>query len=210
MPSPPDLPRTQKLIFTLITAPTGVEPGAAALVSAGRLESTDLSFVIRGDDRLRPAHRLSIYADMYFYRLRDSLYEDFPKVAAVIGGARFHNLVTDYLLVHPSSFWSMRNLGKAFPGFLKGHELAASLLSPVLEMPVELEKEISVLDVPLPTFRELYQLLREIVSLVRQGNKAVVDLTRDVGITNFDFVLLGNSDQQFLIDQPSQLIPGLC
>ena len=125
MPSPPDLPRTQHLIWTLITAPTGVEPGAEALVSSGGLESTDLSFVIAGDDRLGPAHRLSIYADMYFYRLRDSLSEDFPKVAAVIGGARFHNLVTDYLLVHPSSFWSLRNLGKALPDFLKGRDLAA-------------------------------------------------------------------------------------
>ena len=62
---------------------------------------------------------------------------------------------------------------------LKGTFTTVILLSPVLEMPVELEKEISVLDVPLPTFRELYQLLREIVSLVRQGNKAVVDLTRE-------------------------------
>jgi len=62
---------------------------------------------------------------------------------------------------------------------LKSTFTTVILLSPVLEMPVELEKEISVLDVPLPTFRELYQLLREIVSLVRQGNKAVVDLTRE-------------------------------
>jgi SpoVK/Ycf46/Vps4 family AAA+-type ATPase len=44
---------------------------------------------------------------------------------------------------------------------------------------VELEKEISVLDVPLPSFRDLYQLLREIVAVVRQGNKARVDLTRE-------------------------------
>jgi SpoVK/Ycf46/Vps4 family AAA+-type ATPase len=62
---------------------------------------------------------------------------------------------------------------------LKSTFTTVILLSPVLEIPVELEKEISVLDVPLPTFRELYQLLREIVALVRQGNKAVVDLTRE-------------------------------
>jgi AAA+ superfamily predicted ATPase len=53
------------------------------------------------------------------------------------------------------------------------------LLSPVLNIPVELEKEISVLDVPLPTFRELFGLLREIVAVVRQGRKAVVDLDRE-------------------------------
>src|ERR1700730_8461413 len=53
------------------------------------------------------------------------------------------------------------------------------LLSPVLHIPVELEKEVSVLDVPLPTFRELYALLREIVAVVREGQKAVIDLDKE-------------------------------
>ncbi|GAC1557735.1 MAG: AAA family ATPase [Myxococcales bacterium] len=53
------------------------------------------------------------------------------------------------------------------------------LLSPVLTIPVELEKEITVLDVPLPSYRELFGLLREIVAVVRQGHKAVVDLDRE-------------------------------
>src|SRR5437868_12011597 len=62
---------------------------------------------------------------------------------------------------------------------LKSTYTTVILLSPVLQMPVELEKEISVLDVPLPGFRDLYQLLREIVTVVRQGNKATVDLSRE-------------------------------
>ena len=62
---------------------------------------------------------------------------------------------------------------------LKSTYTTVILLSPVLKIPVELEKEISVLDVPLPTFRDLYQLLREIVAVVRQGNKARIDLTRE-------------------------------
>jgi ATP-dependent 26S proteasome regulatory subunit len=62
---------------------------------------------------------------------------------------------------------------------LKSTFTTVILLSPTLQIPVELEKEISVLDVPLPTFRELYQLLREIVAVVRQGQKAVVDLSKE-------------------------------
>jgi ATP-dependent 26S proteasome regulatory subunit len=62
---------------------------------------------------------------------------------------------------------------------LKSTFTTVLLLSPVLNIPVELEKEISVIDVPLPTFRELYQLLREIAAVVRQGNKAVVDLSKE-------------------------------
>jgi hypothetical protein len=66
---------------------------------------------------------VDIYANMYFYRLRDALKEDFPKTLGIIGEDRFHNLVTDYLLVHPSSHWSMRYAGLHLPGFLKGHPL---------------------------------------------------------------------------------------
>jgi AAA+ superfamily predicted ATPase len=62
---------------------------------------------------------------------------------------------------------------------LKSTYTTVILLSPVLTIPVELEKEVSVLDVPLPGFRDLAQLLREIVAVVRQGNKARIDLNRE-------------------------------
>ena len=118
-----ELIRIQRMVWDLITSPEGVEKAAADLQQKGRLESTDLSFLVRGDERLGPRERLDIYADMYFYRLRDCLAEDFPKVAAVTGGKPFHNLVTDYLLSHPSSSWTLRNLGEPFPGFIGGHEV---------------------------------------------------------------------------------------
>jgi hypothetical protein len=95
----------------------------AELHRAGELESQDLSFLVRADERLGPVERLDIYADMYFYRLRDCLVEDFPKVAARIGDARFHNLATDYLLAHPSTHFSLRELGRSLPGFLRTHPL---------------------------------------------------------------------------------------
>jgi ATP-dependent 26S proteasome regulatory subunit len=62
---------------------------------------------------------------------------------------------------------------------LKSTFTTVILLSPTLKIPTELEKDISVLDVPLPSFRDLLQLLREIIAVVRQGNKATVNLTRE-------------------------------
>ena len=64
------------------------------------------------------------------------------------------------------------------------HELKSTyttlvLLSPVLVIPPEIEKEVSVLDVPLPTTRDLLLLLKEIVGVLRQGRTAKVDLTRE-------------------------------
>ncbi|HZE88331.1 MAG TPA: DNA-binding domain-containing protein [Verrucomicrobiae bacterium] len=123
MSSAPDLDGLERLVWDLISAPTGVGPGAEDLVSAGRLKSADLSTIVRPDDRLDATQRLDIYADMYFYRLRDALAEDFPKVRAVIGGERFHNLATDYLLAHPSAHWSLRWLGESLPGYLDRHPL---------------------------------------------------------------------------------------
>src|SRR5471030_1985031 len=62
---------------------------------------------------------------------------------------------------------------------LKSTFTTVILLSPTLHIPTELEKDVSVLDVPLPSFRDLLQLLREIIAVVRQGNKATVNLTRE-------------------------------
>ncbi len=119
----PDLRGVQALFWRLLSAPEGVSKGAKELHRAGELESEDLSFLVRPDARLGPVERLDIYADMYFYRLRDCLAEDFPKVAARIGKARFHNLATDYLLAHPSTHFSLRQLGRALPGFLRTHPM---------------------------------------------------------------------------------------
>lgn len=123
-PTFPALRPLQMLFWRLIAAPEGTAKGAAALRREGALAGEDLSFLIRPDERLDAAERLDVYADMYFYRLRDCLREDFPKLEAVLGAAHFHNLVTDYLLVHPSTHFSLRELGRAVPDFLASHALA--------------------------------------------------------------------------------------
>jgi predicted kinase len=69
----------------------------------------------------------------------------------------------------------LRELAQA----LKSTFTTVVLLSPTLQLPAELEKEVSVLDVPLPGFQELMQLLKEIVTVVRRGNKASIELSRE-------------------------------
>jgi len=78
-----------------------------------------------GDERMSAQDRLEVYANMYFFRLRDALAEDFPRTAAALGEARWHNLVTDYLLAHPPTRWSLRWAGEALPAFLRGHAYGA-------------------------------------------------------------------------------------
>jgi SpoVK/Ycf46/Vps4 family AAA+-type ATPase len=63
--------------------------------------------------------------------------------------------------------------------FLKSTFTTVILLSPALNIPIELEKEVSVVDVPLPGYNDLLRLLREIVALVRRSNKATIELSRE-------------------------------
>jgi SpoVK/Ycf46/Vps4 family AAA+-type ATPase len=82
----------------------------------------------------------------------------------------FHPFLSD-----PGVVRCLRELAHA----LKATYTTVILLSPTLVIPPEIEKEISVLDVPLPAYRDLFDLLKEIVDVVRRNNRAKVDLTRD-------------------------------
>ncbi len=82
----------------------------------------------------------------------------------------FHPFLSD-----PAVVRGLRDLAHG----LKSSYTTVILLSPTLNIPPELEKEVSVLDVPLPTARDLLELLREIVQVVRRGNRAAVALTKE-------------------------------
>jgi hypothetical protein len=123
VPRPDDLALgpLQRQLFALITAPAGVGPALDAM----GIDRARLGELIVGDARASAVERLDVYANMYFYRIRDVLAEEFPKLAASLGAAPFHNLVTDYLVACPSRHPSLRYIGGALPPFLRVHALAA-------------------------------------------------------------------------------------
>jgi len=82
----------------------------------------------------------------------------------------FHPYLND-----PTVIRGLRELSQS----LKTTYTTVILLSPVLQIPVELEKELTVLDVPLPTHDELYALLKEIAEVVVRGKRASVSLKRE-------------------------------
>ena len=111
----------QGVLMGLVRAPEGVERA----LEERRGARDEVEALFAGDERMPAVARLELYAGMYFYRLRDSLAEDFARVAAALGEARWHNLVTDYLLAHPPTRWSLRWAGEALPAFLRGHACGA-------------------------------------------------------------------------------------
>jgi hypothetical protein len=91
---------------------------------------------LTGDDQMSPANaeafikpnahftaheRLEIYARQYWFRLLDCLHDDYPGLRALLGQKRFHSLCRAYLAAHPSSSWTLRNLGSQLESFIQSH-----------------------------------------------------------------------------------------
>lgn len=70
---------------------------------------------------------------------------------------------------------ALRELGAT----LKSGTSTVFLVAPRLELPDELEKDVSVIDIPLPSRADLMQLLRDIARTVTRSRKAVVELTAE-------------------------------
>src|SRR6266849_9451104 len=114
------LKQLERLLYRLVTAPSGVGEGLAA---ESGLPAGGLGAIVRGDDRLSAEQRVDIYANMYFYRLLDVLKEDFPATLRVLGGDNFHNLATGYLLEYPPTEPSVQYCGRHLANFLRNHPL---------------------------------------------------------------------------------------
>jgi ATP-dependent 26S proteasome regulatory subunit len=78
-------------------------------------------------------------------------------------------------LEEPVVIRALRELGVA----LKTRPITALVVAPTLTLPPELEKDVSVIDVPLPTKADLLQLLREVARLVTRSQRATVELNAE-------------------------------
>ena len=91
---------------------------------------------VTSTDRLSAHERLELYGRSYWYRILDSLYDDFPGLRAIIGDEAFNKLSRAYLAAHPSQSFTLRNLGSALEGWLRRrwqytggqHELALDMV----------------------------------------------------------------------------------
>jgi hypothetical protein len=76
---------------------------------------------IKPNDRNTAVERLEIYNRQYWFRILDSLYEDFPGLLAVLGQRSFHRLAIAYLTDCPSRSFTLRNLGSRLVPWLGKH-----------------------------------------------------------------------------------------
>ena len=74
---------------------------------------------IKPNDRLSSVERLEIYSRSYWFRILDSLYDDFPGLRAVLGQRAFHLLARAYLADCPSRSFTLRDLGSRLEDWLE-------------------------------------------------------------------------------------------
>jgi len=74
---------------------------------------------IKPSDALTSFERLEIYNRQYWFRLFDSLEEDFPGLNAVLGPEKFDAVVRAYLAAFPSASYTLRDLGSHLAEFLQ-------------------------------------------------------------------------------------------
>ncbi len=112
----------QRLLWRLITDSDGVE---SALVSEGDAAGRQIDELLRSDRGVRAIERLSVYANAYFSRIRDSLRDDFGALAWSLGDDAFHDLIKTYLLVRPPTHPSLREAGTGLPQHLRTEPFAS-------------------------------------------------------------------------------------
>lgn len=135
-----DLKTCQEIFFDLISAPTGVADAADDCVRS-RNSRIPLEEILLANSRMNAVERLDIYATMYFYRIHDVIAEDLPTTRKLVGKPNFHNLITDYLLAHPSRSWTLHDVAKALPDFARKHSLMKDF--PYLHDILRLERTIT-------------------------------------------------------------------
>lgn len=76
---------------------------------------------------LAPAERLELYHRQYWYRLLDSIAEDFPALRRLLGEEPFWRLVEAYLEAAPPTSFTLRHLGAGLADFIAARPASVAL-----------------------------------------------------------------------------------
>ena len=108
----------QRAFAKAIMRPLTKDHGMQPKWTDGRPTKKAVAEFIKPNDRLTSFDRIEIYNKQYWFRLLDSLYEDFPGLRALIGDERYHQMSIAYLDKYPSTSFSLRDLGQHMEKFL--------------------------------------------------------------------------------------------
>ncbi len=116
-----NLDQIQRAMFHAVRTPLTADDNMRETALDGTSLTETAQRVIKPNDRLTSFERLEIYNRQYWWRLISSMSDDFDGLRAVLGDKQFHKLVIAYLVEHPSTSFTLRNLGHALENWLSTH-----------------------------------------------------------------------------------------
>lgn len=125
----PDLSLMQRWFAAVITHPMGVAQGVASpeAQQVAPLTREELEAMVTRSKNCTAHDRLSIYAHAYFARLVDCLGETFPMVRRLLGTEVFNGFAFEYLQQHPSTSYTLGELGREFVPFVRSTRRGESI-----------------------------------------------------------------------------------
>jgi hypothetical protein len=104
-----------------VTHPDGVRNGVTSGEARRHLDipAESVETVLTRSKSLPVLDRLAVYGHAYFARLIDCLREEYPVLKAALGEEVFDSFAVEYLLRFPSRSYTLFELGKHFPQFLR-------------------------------------------------------------------------------------------
>ena len=116
-----NLAELQTRVAAAIMTPLNGSDAMARRTIDGKEMREEVDALIAPNDRLTAVERLEIYSRSYWFRILDSLRDDFPGLAAVLGTRAFYKMARAYLTECPSQSFTMRNLGSRLAEWLAKH-----------------------------------------------------------------------------------------
>lgn len=118
------LEQTQREFFSALMMPLRGTSREATDLSASE-EGHSAEFLAIADSLMKPGEKLSsaekmeLYHRQYWFRVLESVAEDFPILRKMAGEKTFWAIIEAYLHAHPSSSFTLRHLGSKVPDFLE-------------------------------------------------------------------------------------------
>ena len=112
-----DLKQIQEWMVGVITHPKGAVIGAEE--TSINDQHWNIQSVVSPSDTLTSEQRIGIYHNGYFARLIECFKVEYRGLLNALGEELFQHFAWNFLLEHPSTSYTLNDLGKLFPSFLE-------------------------------------------------------------------------------------------
>lgn len=114
--APALLTKTQKWFASIITRPIDENSSMMPISPTGNPMDEEAWEYIAPSPTLKPARRIEIYNQQYWWRLLNVLHENLPLVLRLFGYVDFNQTIAfSYLVKYPPNDWSLSCLGDRLP-----------------------------------------------------------------------------------------------